>query len=299
MSSDSAKKTPVRIGVVGSGPWAQRVHGPMFANHPGVTLSGIWARNHQASDALATVLSTRSFEDYDEFLDSCEAVAFAVPPNVQVELGIRAAEAHKSLLLEKPIALDVASAQSLVDAVDQMGVTTQVVLTWRYSSVFRNFLDGAQLLRPIGARGEFVLGSGLGGPFATPWRLDYGCLFDLGPHMIDALSAALGKIVNIRAHGDSRRWVGLLLEHESGVVSEASLSISSNVDPPRASVEIFDEAGVCEVDMSGPPSPETLANLVNEFIDTAHGTPHQIDIHHGLYLQRLLNQASDELHTQA
>jgi predicted dehydrogenase len=299
MTDNGETMAPLRVGVVGAGPWAQRVHGPMFASHPGTTLSGIWARSRDASQALATELGSQSFEDYDEFLDSCDAVAFAVPPNVQVDLGIRAAEANKSLLLEKPIALDVESAQRLVDAVDRTGVTTQVVLTWRYSRRFRSFLDDAQPLNPIGARGEFVLGSGLGGPFATPWRLDYGSLFDLGPHLIDALGAALGKIVNIRAHGDSRRWVGLLLEHESGVVSEGSLSISSNVDPPRANVEIFDEAGVCEVDMSGPPSPETLSILVDEFIDTAHGSPHPIDVHHGLYLQRLLNKAADDLRTGA
>ena len=295
MSTSDNKLATIRVGVVGAGPWAQQFHCPMFARHSGTTLAGVWARNHDASDRLAASLKSKSFDDYDEFLDSCDAVAFAVPPDVQVELGIRAARAHKVLLLEKPLALDMLSAIRLVEAVDQAGVTTQMNLTWRYSSTFRTFIREVQLMRPIGGRGEYVIGSGLGGPFATPWRLNYGCLFDLGPHLIDALGSALGQIVTVRAHGNSRRWMGLFLEHEPGTVSELSLSIFSNIHTARANVEIFDESGLCEVNMAGSPSPETLTTLVDEFIETANGSVHPIDVHHGLYLQQALNEAAAEL----
>jgi predicted dehydrogenase len=295
VSSNVKTGAPLKVGLVGAGPWAQFVHGPMFANHPGVALSGVWARNNNAAEALATELGTQAFSDFDEFLDSCEAVSFAVPPYVQVELAARAATAGKALLLEKPIALDLDSAQRLVDAIDEAGVNSQVLFTARYARHFRAFLDDVKTMKPLGGQGRFVLGSGLGGPYATPWRLDYGCLFDLGPHLLDALDAALGPIVNVHARGDSRRWIGLLLEHESGVVSDGSLSIMSQLDPFRAGVEIYDESGICEVDMSGPPSAETLTTLVDEFIQTARGTPHPIDVHRGLYIQRLLMKVSDEL----
>lgn len=295
MGANRDTYAPLKVGLVGAGPWAQFVHGPMFANHPGVDLSGIWARNPLSAGSLAAKLNTESFSDFDEFLGTCEAVSFAVPPYVQVEFAIRAAAAGKTLLLEKPIALDLDSAQRLADAIERAGVNSQVIFTTRYSERFRTFLDQVKSMKPIGGQGRYILGSGLGGPYATPWRVDYGALFDLGPHLLDALDATLGAIVDIRAFGDSRRWVGLLLEHESGLVSDASLSITSNVHPARAGVEIYDELGNCELDMSGPPSSETLTTLVDEFIETARGVSHPIDIHRGIYIQRLLMRASDEL----
>ncbi|MDG4863336.1 gfo/Idh/MocA family oxidoreductase, partial [Streptomyces sp. T-3] len=37
MTSNTTPATaPLRIGLLGTGPWAQRVHGPALAAHPGV-----------------------------------------------------------------------------------------------------------------------------------------------------------------------------------------------------------------------------------------------------------------------
>ena len=58
-----------------------------------------------------------AFDDLDELIAAVDAVAFSVPPNVQAELALPAAEAGRALLLEKPLALSVEAAERLVDAV--------------------------------------------------------------------------------------------------------------------------------------------------------------------------------------
>jgi len=131
--------------------------------------------------------------------------------------------------------------------------------------------------------------------FATPWRLQHGPLLDLGPHVIDLLDAALGSVVGIRAHGDAHRWVGLLLEHEGGAVSEASLTAYCALDPARAGVEVYTPDGVLEVTTVGV-SASASATLVDEFVATARsGQPHALDVRHGLHLQRLLTVAAEDL----
>lgn len=291
----AADQTPLRVGVVGAGPWAQFVHAPMFAHDPRTALAGVWARRNDAARELAAANDTTAFEDLDALLDSCDAVAFAVPPDVQVELAARAACAGKAVLLEKPIALDLDGARRLAEAIDEAGVGSQIVLTWRYADAVRTFLAEVTAAAPIGGRGHFISGAGLGGPFATPWRLDGGMLLDLGPHVIDALDAALGPVVGVQAHGDLDRWVGLLLEHESGFVSEASISNRSNVEPARSGVEIYTEDAVLEVDASAIFSGRTLKTIVGDFVDTARGTPHPLDVHHGLRLQHVLAAARIDL----
>lgn len=297
MSADQAAgAAPLRVGVVGAGPWARLVHAPMLVHHAGTELAGIWARRPEAARDLAGQHEVSAFATLEQLLDACDAVAFAVPPDVQADLAVRAARAGKTLLLEKPLALDLDAARRLVDAVDEAGVTTQVVLTWRYAAPVRSFLAAvAEGPAPIAGRGQFLGGGSLGGPFATPWRLERGPLFDLGPHVIDTLDAALGLVVGVRAHGDPQRWVGLLLEHDSGAVSEVSLTAVSQLWPVRAGVEVYTEAGVVEVDTATAAGPEAIVTVVDELVVTAAGTPHPLDVHRALHLQQVITDAHADL----
>ncbi|MEY2590495.1 MAG: hypothetical protein QOJ67_2479 [Acidimicrobiaceae bacterium] len=284
------------VGLVGAGPWARFVHAPMLATHARTSLAGVWARRQDAAEEVATENGAPSFTSFDELLERCDAVSFAVPPDVQAELAIRAARAGKALLLEKPIALDLDHAVRLVDAVEASGVPTMLNLTWRYAAPVRSFLDVAASAEPIGGRGHFISGALLGGMFATPWRLEHGALMDLGPHVIDLLDAALGTVVGVRAHGDPQRWIGLFLEHESGIVSEASLSAHSNLNPYRAGVEIYTNDGVIDLDAATAVTPETMVTIVDELVDTVAGKhPNGLDVHRGLHLQRLLDAAFADL----
>jgi predicted dehydrogenase len=248
-----------------------------------------------AAEQIAVPSGATAHESFDRFLDDVDAVSFAVPPDVQAELAVVAARAGKALLLEKPLALDLAAAERLADAVYSAGVPTLLLLTWRYRQDVRALLDSASSARPIGGRGHFLTGGFLGGIFATPWRLDRGPLFDLGPHVIDLLDAALGPIVGIRAHGDPRRWVGLQLEHDTGAVSDASLTGISPVGTPRAGVEVHTSEGVFDVDTAGFDR-SVLATISDEFVGSATGTgTHPLDVGRGVHLQRLVAKAAKDL----
>jgi predicted dehydrogenase len=212
---------------------------------------------------------------------------------VQAELGIRAARAGKALLLEKPIALDLAAAERLADAVGEAGVGSQVLLTWRYTAAVRAFLAAATApgVDLLGGRGHFVSGALLGGLFATPWRLEHGVLYDLAPHVVDTLDAALGTVVGVRAHS-SGRWVGLLLEHGSGALSEVSLCGHAAPDVLRAGAEVHGPSGAIEVDAADAAGRGTFATVIDEFTRTAAGTPHPLDVQRGLHLQRIISAAA-------
>lgn len=286
---------PLRIGVVGAGPWAHLFHAPMVAANPTTELTAVWARRLDAAAGLAGPNGAVAHDSFDRFLDEVEAVVFAVPPDVQAELACRAARAGKALLLEKPLALDLAAAGHLAQVVRETGVPTQMVLTWRYAPAVRSLLEAVAGTRPIGGRGWFLTGGLLGGPFATPWRLDRGPLLDLGPHVIDLLEAALGPVVGIRAGGDAHRWIGLLLDHEGGTTSEVSLTAYSRLDPARAGVEVYTADGVLDVGTVGV-SGSAAGPLIDEFVTTARSrTPHPLDVRHGLHLQQLLADASEDL----
>jgi predicted dehydrogenase len=286
----------IEVGLVGAGPWARLVHAPVLAAGPETRLAGVWARRPAAASDLAAAHGARAFERYEEMIDACEVVAFAVPPAVQAELAIVAARRGRSLLLEKPIADDLTGAERLAAAVADAGVVSQLVLSWRYAAAVRAFLAEADRVGALGGRAAFITGGHVEGLFATPWRVARGALLDLGPHVIDLLDAALGKVVGVRAHGSSTGWSGLLLEHASGAVSEASLCGTASVEHDVAGAAVFGAAGSADVDCAAAVGPDAFATLRRELARAVtSGDGHPLDVHHGLHLQRVIAAAESEL----
>lgn len=290
---------PLAVGLVGAGPWARMVHAPLLAAGPETRLAGVWARRPEAAAELAAGHGAVACADFDALLDACEAVAFAVPPAVQATLAPTAAAAGKALLLEKPLADDVRGAQRVVEAVAEAGVGSVVVLTYRFAAATRSFLAEARAAAPLGGRGCFISGAFLGGPFAaSPWRQERGALLDLGPHVVDLLDAALGPVVpgSVRAHGHTRRWVGLLLDHEGGATSEVSMSADVAIEPSRTEVSVYGPQGAVDLDARAVNRADTFATLRSEFAATARaGGGHVCDAARALHLQQVLAEAEAAL----
>lgn len=276
------------------------VHAPILAAGPETVLAGVWARRPEAAERLAGRHGAPTFATRRELLDNCDAVAFAVPPDVQAEFAAEAARAGKAVLLEKPIAGSLAGAEALAAAIDEAGVASMVVLSWRYSDTVRSFLDAASAGSWLGGRGIFVSGAFVGdSPFKTPWRLERGPLLDLGPHVLDLLDAALGPIGAVTARGDLHGMVGLLCEHENGVISEAVLSASVPLSPHKAGVELFGPDGDLAIDCVTAVGADAFATMRREFAETVGGSPSAsaaaLDVHRGLHLQRVIASAESQL----
>jgi hypothetical protein len=115
-------------------------------------------------------------------------------------------------------------------------------------------------------------------------------------HLIDILDAALGRVVDVRAHGDLQGWIGLQLEHERGRFSDASISGTVDVEPARADVEIFGPGGTAAIDCVAAVGPETYETMFSEFATAAgRGEPHELDVPHGLHLLRVVGAAETGL----
>ncbi len=292
---------PVRVGLVGAGPWAALFTAPLLAAGPHCTLTAVWARRHAAASTLAARHGAAAADTFEALLEGCDAVAFAVPPDVQAGLAARAAAAGRAVLLEKPLAIELADAERLAEAVAATGVVSQIVLTNRYLSSMRSYLDAVASFGPIAARATFIGGGAVaGGHFATPWRLEHGALFDLGPHVLDALDACLGPIVAVDARGDTMGVVALTCTHESGATSQATLSVTTPVDPSGLTVEVYGPSGRLTFDGSsgavGAEYGTAMSTLTSEFAAAVRtGTPPSLDVRRGVHLQRLIDAAARQL----
>jgi predicted dehydrogenase len=217
----------VRFGLIGTGFWAATVHAAGIAAHPQAELVGVWGRDRAKAETLSARYGAQPFSDVDELIGAVEAVAFAVPPDVQAQLAVRAAEAGRSLLLEKPLALTVEAAERVVQAVRAPSV---VFFTRRFDPGVRAWFR-TEVESHVWDGGSIVLLTSIfepGNPFGeSEWRRERGALWDVGPHALALLLPTLGPVEQIAAARGPGDEVHLALRHATGAASSVTLSLTA------------------------------------------------------------------------
>jgi predicted dehydrogenase len=173
----------LKFGLVGTGYWARVTHAAVLASEPAADFTAVWGRSAGKAAAVGEEFGVRPYSDFADFLRHVDAVAFAVPPDVQAELAVQAADAGKHLLLEKPVATSAAGAARLVGAVERAGVSSVVFFTARFTPTTREWLASVRDGGWEGAWARWIVSVfGHGSPYAaSPWRREKGALWDVGP----------------------------------------------------------------------------------------------------------------------
>ena len=228
----------LRFGVLGTGYWAEEAHATALAAHPGTELVGVWGRDPAKTEAFAARFGIRGHADLDRLLAEVDAVAIAVPPDVQAELAVAAAAAGRHLLLDKPLALSVEAADRVAAAAAEHQLATLVFFTLRFLPEVAAWMDRTTATGHWQGGDGAWLGSAFtepGSPFAeSPWRRRKGAVWDLGPHLLALALPVFGPVESVTAATMAPEAVHLTLHHQGG--ARSSLTLSQSVPPPEAAI---------------------------------------------------------------
>jgi predicted dehydrogenase len=289
----------LKFGLIGTGYWARETHAAALASTEGIELAAVWGRNPQAAADLAASHGATPYEDLDVLLAAVDGLAFAVPPDVQAPIAIKAARAGKHLLLEKPIALSAADADALVEAAEASGVATVVFFTARFLPDTRAWLAEVTSHGNWTAGAATWMGSSLtaSSPFSTPWRKEKGALWDVGPHAISLLWASLGPVTSVLADTGQADVTHLILHHEGGATSTATLTQSVGQEAEMTEVYIWDPSGrsMAPARASDPLPP--LRTALTELTANARSgqSKHPCDVRFGRDVNRVITEAERQI----
>ncbi|MFE0778693.1 Gfo/Idh/MocA family protein [Streptomyces sp. NPDC058861] len=285
-----------RIGLLGTGPWAGHTHAPALAGHPDVEFSGVWGRGPEAAEALAAASGTRAYDDVDALFAASDAVALALPPDVQAPLAVRAAAAGCHVLLDKPVATTVAGAREVAGAVGAAGVASVVFCTLRFAEPTASWIE-----ERAAADGWFLgeahwlgslYGSGSTSEYAaSPWRREKGGLWDVGPHVLSVYLPILGDVTEITAAPGPGDTHHLVLRHASGASSTATLTLSAPPEAAEAALALYGTEGRAEMPRWNG-AVDAFGAAVDALVASARtGVPHPCDARFGLRLTEILTEA--------
>lgn len=195
------------VGVVGLG--FGRAHVPGFQAAGGEVIA-LCQRDETAARALAQRYGVpRVFTRWEALIDEArpDIVVIATPPHLHRAIALRAFAAGAHVLCEKPLALDRAEGQAMVEAAARAGRVGMTCFNWRFLAAMQEL----HALVEAGALGRlFHVGARwLGSRWAKPtdaatWRMDraqagFGALGDMGVHLIDLVRWNFGEIVRVCA----------------------------------------------------------------------------------------------------
>ncbi|MFE9688202.1 Gfo/Idh/MocA family protein [Micromonospora sp. NPDC005806] len=286
----------LRFGLFGTGHWAAETHAAAIDAHPRATLAGVWGRDPAKAGALAARHGVPAFDDMDALLGACDAIAVALPPDVQAEIAVRAAAAGRHLLLDKPLALSLAEADRVVAAAQASGVASVVFFTQRFHPNVTGFLastaaaGGWQHARATMFASIYQPGSPYGD---SQWRRQHGALWDIGPHALSLILPVLGRVTRVAAMDGPSGLVHLLLTHDGGATSTLSLTLDAPSEAVTRDFVFFGENGTESVPPGDGSVLQAFGTAIDQLLEEVDaGTrDHRCDVRFGREVVAVLEAA--------
>jgi UDP-N-acetyl-2-amino-2-deoxyglucuronate dehydrogenase len=213
------------VGIVGTGLVAE-VHAKALAEADGARLVSVLSRSPQRAADFASRHGCAGHSEISAFLADArlDIVSICTPPGTHLEPALRAIEAGRHVLIEKPLEITLEACDAIIEAAARRGVVA--------SGIFQSrFHDAPRLLKRAmdeGRFGRLVLGEASvkwhrsqayydGGGWKSRKRFEAGAVMNQAIHAIDLLQWYLGPVRAVHAFADT-------LGHERLEVEDAAVA---------------------------------------------------------------------------
>jgi predicted dehydrogenase len=206
----------VKIGIIGLG-YIGQIHLRHCLKIPNLDVVAVADVSKKALNKAKMAGVKKAFDNYEDLLKDpdIEAVIIGLPTHLHLKCALQAAEANKTIFLEKPIARNVEEAKEIISATQKHSVKFMMGYPLRFNktlcSVKEQMIEG--LVGDIENAHATFISSGPffhraegSSPVPVPdwwWNKELtggGVLIDLGSHIINLLRWYFGEITDIRSH---------------------------------------------------------------------------------------------------
>jgi predicted dehydrogenase len=196
---------PLRVGLAGFGLGGRAFHAPFIAANPRLRLTHVLQRH--GDDAADLYPGVKVVRDFDALLDpgaGVEVIVIATPNDTHAPLARRALHSGRHVVVDKPFALSIDEAQTVIDAAARAGRVAAPYQNRRWDGDFltvrallsRGWLGTIEAFESRFDRWRPEIRPGRWKELPSPGS---GLLFDLGPHLVDQALALFGEPLSVSA----------------------------------------------------------------------------------------------------
>lgn len=212
----TAVTPPIRTAILGYGLAGSVFHAPLIAATPGMRVAAIVTnapeRRARAAHDFPTATIYSSADELWRDADRYDLAVIATPNRAHVSLAIAALDAGLAVVVDKPVAPSVASAEQLLEVARRNGKLLTVFQNRRWDGDFltvRRLIESGVLgeIERLESRFERYRPE----PKPGAWRElgapeeAGGLLYDLGSHLIDQVMQLFGQPDEVYAEVERRR----------------------------------------------------------------------------------------------
>jgi predicted dehydrogenase len=236
----------IGVGIVGYGLAGRSFHAPFIEAVDGLRLAAVATSDPARRQRAATEHPGAAIlAGVDELLarPDVEVVVVASPNRTHVPIGIRALASGRHVIVDKPMAMDVPEAESLIEAADRAGRVLTVFQNRRWDGDFltvRDLIDRGELGPIDSIETRFERWATVGGEWRETAEEAGGPHRDLGAHLVDQCLQLFGPVERVFAEIDRRRpgtrvedSVFVAIEHANGVHARVWTSLIVGRFGPR------------------------------------------------------------------
>ncbi|HUP69612.1 MAG TPA: Gfo/Idh/MocA family oxidoreductase [Acidimicrobiales bacterium] len=286
---------PVRWGVLGATARAAQLGVlPALAASPKSTLVAVASRSQPDGTGYDTFGADRTHGSYEALLadDEVEAVYIPLPNSLHAEWTVRAAEAGKHVLCEKPLATRAAEAEEMAAVCEEMGVLLMEAYMTPFhprSSALADLVKSRRLGPLRFARAVFTGVVEIEDDFRSRPETGGGVLLDLGVYCLAPLVAAATRPPLHVAAGGLLARSGVdasfsgFMDFDKGFTASFECSFET---PARQMFEIVGRDGTVTVERPFTPGPDDTQLHVDfrdgttEIINAGGGDPYRGMVDH-------------------
>lgn len=195
----------IKVGVIGCGKIAQVRHLPEYKTNPSAEILGVYDLNEERAADIAEKYHTKAYPSYEAMLkdEEIDAVSICTANFSHCEIAVKAMEAGKHVLCEKPMAITYEECKQMVETAKRTGRFLMVGHNQRLTKTHKK----ARELVENGEIGEIItFKSNFGHSGPENWAVDkknvwffdkksaaFGAMADLGIHKTDLIQFLTGE----------------------------------------------------------------------------------------------------------
>ncbi len=279
----------LRFAIIGTG-FMGETHARCLSSIENVKLTAIVSRDPDTGKDFARNFGSKWYTDYETMLedDVADVVDICLPSFLHEEAVIKAAEKHKHIFCEKPVALSLDSLDRMIKVVEEAGVrfaVGHVVRFWPENELIKAMYDSGDfgIVRTVYAS-RLSTHPSWSDWFKDP-RKSGGGLFDLHIHDTDYLCHTFGKVKRVFAQGIKNErgcWnhVSSTLDFKNGIraVIESCIEMPKSY-PMTTLLRVIGSNKAVEYTMRAGENLEDIGAAVRQTIEFSQdGEPEKLNI---------------------